>query len=162
MRRQLITGATAALAMGEVVALPAAAQSPGPQPAAGNQAQKDTTPREVSISFSSTQLESRLLREGVDFGFAANQNLRIKAQLAMGGRTLRAGEVVASGESQLTGGPGKKLAQLTLTDRGRDLIRRDGTELMVLHVEPTDDGGNEAQIADRLSRTQRLDARRSG
>jgi hypothetical protein len=151
MRRQIMTGAAAALCAAGAVAVPAIGQSPAP----------DTTPPEVSIAFSSTQLESRLLGEGVQFGLAASENVKVNASLSMGGRTFDANNVVARATTDVRG-PGKQLVKLALTDRGRELIRQDGTELMVLHVTATDAAGNQAAIGDRLSRTQRLQARRAG
>jgi hypothetical protein len=151
MRRQIMTGVTAALCAAGAVAVPAIGQSPAP----------DTTPPEVSIAFSSTQLESRLLNEGVQFGLATSENVNVDAKLAMGGRTFDAHNVVAQATTTAKG-PGKQLVKLALTDRGRDLIRQNGTELMVLHVTATDAAGNAAAIADRLSRTQRLEVRRAG
>ena len=66
------------------------------------------------------------------------------------------------GTSELIGGPGKRLVELDLSDRGRKLIRRRGTELLVLRVKVTDAAGNVTTADDRLSRTQRLRQRRAG
>jgi len=60
MRRHLITAISAALATAGAVTAPAVGQSQA----------KDSTPPEVSIAFSSTQLESRMLNQDVEFGFA--------------------------------------------------------------------------------------------
>lgn len=82
MRRHLTTALAVALAAAGSVAVPAIGQAPP----------KDTTPPEVSIAFSSTQLESRLLNQDVDFGLAADESVRIDAALALGARTFSEGD----------------------------------------------------------------------
>jgi hypothetical protein len=155
MRRSFRRATATACAGAIIVALPAAGRTQ-------QQAPPDTTRPEVSISFSSTQLESRLLAGGVRFGLAADENVDIAARVALGGRTFGEGDVIASGRSRLEDGPGKTLVTLALTDRGKERIRRPGTELLVLNVVATDEAGNRAVIADRLSRTQSLAQRRGG
>lgn len=146
------------LAVAAVVAATATA-TPGRTARA---AAPDATPPQVSIAFSSTQLESRLLANGVQFGIAADESVTFTARLALGGRSFGEGDVIASGSGALGDGPGKRLVTLPLTDRGKALIRRAGTELLVLHVTATDAAGNRAAIADRISRTQSLAQRRGG
>jgi hypothetical protein len=158
MQRKLVP-AVAALGTAAAVAVPAAGQTTPSTPT--TPLPKDTTAPEVSVAFSSTQLESRLLNQGVEFGLAADENVKVKADLALGARTFAEGEVVASGESEITGGPGKRLVELELTERGRELIRQDGTEALVLRVQAADAAGNAARIDDRLSRTQRLEQRQA-
>ena len=151
MGRHLTTTLAVALAAAGAVAVPAIGQAPP----------KDTAAPELSVSFSSTQLESRLLNRDVNFGLAADESVKIDAALALGGRTFADGDVVAKGTSEIVGGPGKRRVELKLSDRGRKLIRRHGTELLVLRVKATDAAGNVTTAHDRLSRTQRLHQRRA-
>jgi hypothetical protein len=157
MRRSVLMSTLAAAG-----ALAATAPSPAAPGAAQRPVAADTTPPEISIAFSSTQLESRLLKGGVRFGIASDESVTFDARLSLGGRSFGEGEVIASGSGAITGGPGKRLVTMPLTDRGKALIRRPGTELLVLHVTARDGAENRAVVADRISRTQSLAQRRGG
>lgn len=127
----LQTGA-ATLAAGErsaigrnIVALAAAGQLPA-----------DRTRPDVSISLSSTQLESRLLTRGnVSPGIACNESCTVTATLRRGNASL------GSGTGSIVGA-GKRLVNVPLSETARAIIRRPGSELFSLRVEVVDAAGN--------------------
>jgi hypothetical protein len=108
-----------------VVALAAAGQLPA-----------DRTRPDVSVSLSSTQLESRLLAQNsVSPGVACDESCTITATLQRGGTSLGSatGSIV---------GAGKRLVKVPLSATARSVIRRPGTELFSLRVDVVDAAGN--------------------
>lgn len=99
----------------------------------------DNTKPDVSISLSSTQLESRLKQnDSVQPGVACDETCVITAQLRRGGTTLGTGT---------TGiiGAGKTLVKIPLSNTAVSIINREGTELFDVRVTVVDAAGNTYQ-----------------
>lgn len=104
--------------------------------AAAGQVGTDRDTPNVSISLSSTQLETKLLADGkLAFGVACNESCTIDARLVRGGKVLDRGTGTIYGAD-------KRLVDITLSDTAKSIIRRPGTALFDVRVTVTDGAGN--------------------
>ncbi len=104
--------------------------------AAAGQLPADKTRPDVSVSLSSTQLESRLLsRNSVSPGVACDESCTVTATL------LRSGTSLGSATGRIVGA-GKRLVNVPLSATARSIIRRSGQELFSVRVDVVDASGN--------------------
>ena len=108
------------------------------------------------MAFSSTQLEDRLLRDGVAFTGNCDEDCTIDARVTINGRTAG----TSNGE-RIAGHAGLRTVRIALDPGARAQIRRPGNVLMRLSIGAEDSAGNRASQL-RLSRTQTLAQRRGG
>jgi hypothetical protein len=108
----------------------------------------------VSVAFSSTQLESRLVSDGILATVNCDEACTIAATATVGGRD--AGSVVAAG---VTESAGLARIDLDLDDAAKALVRRPGNVTVRLTVVVTDAAGN-AVTTRRNARSQTLEQRR--
>lgn len=121
--------------------------------AALGRVQDDRSAPGVSVSFSSTQLESRLLSQGALFTVNCNEACTVASSVTVGG------QAAGSKTSLIAESAGLTRVDIDLNDAAKARIRRSGNTTVRLTVNVLDAAGN-AVATTRVARTQTLQQRR--